>query len=294
MHGSSSAARTLCCWVEQHLDAFRPLAAAELPLLEHVKPLGDLALVLWALTAPGSLGISDEFTGWAAAIGNELWPSAEQYGKALPWHAMPDYVAEHPFMGLALSVYPVLEMVTDRRFEFDRELSVTVADTFARGLPPSLELAFAADVFRLGDCRPRAVSKVQAILKSGGESSGTSNLYLLCHAIFYSTWMGRRSLPIDAACRASWADEFARFANERVADRNYDLAAELLMCAAWLAPDRQPRATQAIQRLRDIAQTEGSIPPHPRLSRPGAGVFANRYHPTIVGLGVLALDTESE
>jgi hypothetical protein len=275
----------LCRWLDAHLDRFEPPPCADFPVFEQVKPLGELLLILFALRQPRHLAARSVFSDWAKQVSAQLWDLVECYAASIPWKTLKTVVAERPDAAIPLIVVPLMETLAGRGSRFHNEVCQTVAD--AR--EPTNDLSFLRDFAGTADCTATSCKWLQdevAILRRTGART-SSALYAITHATFYATRMGHRPLDFLTADRFNLAGQLVSLAQERLAMADYDLGSELLLAARWAYPEEPADISGACETLAEIAEREGSIPPHPRQSRASADVFENRYHPTLTALAVL-------
>jgi hypothetical protein len=284
------AAIELCRWVQSHLDRFEPKRCTHLPVLEDVKPLGELLLILLALQGPPHLVAQTMFLDWARHASAQLWDFVESYAGSIPWKIMTTVISDHPQAAIPLTIVPLIETLTGKESSFHHEVRQTIAEALRCTREASINLSFAGDIAGTADCAETACKCLRdetlILRRNGAECSST--LYTITHAIFYATRMGHRPLSFSEAGCFDLCARLVRFGEERLANGDYDLGSELLLSACWTCPQEAAQITDGCESLALMAKKEGSIPPHPRLLRASADNFENRYHPTLVALAALA------
>lgn len=278
----------LCAWVETHLDRFVPALTGDTPSFEEIKPLGELALLLFGLTSPRHRGTVCAFITWAERIGHVLWPEVKLVGDQLFGKRRPNFLGSGACAMLLL--FPVLEAITSRRFPFHETVSEMLTAA-AQQRQHNRDLAFACDVAGIQDCQEDAMADL-AILMAVWESKSSlitsSWHYNVTHAIFYATQLGRRGVSWNAAVRIWLHTHLGSFATHRLALKDYDLAAELLASLAWANLEPPISFWTGLDALTEVIEMEGSVPAHPRLFRREGDTFQNHYHATLVSLSALA------
>lgn len=268
------ATRRLCSWIDAHLERFRPASAARPGRLREVKPLAELALILYSIT--GHTRGEGGLAAWARAVGERLFTDIEALGGRLSWDAFGER-GQSPEL---LLPFPVLERVTGR-ISCHHDAVLGILGSGAASLP----VAFAREVAGIADARALLTAHLEAALSDWGGGPGpvrTSWLYGVTHALFYATGFGRRPLPLTEDHTAA----LASIAAARIAARRHDIAAELLLALACAGAPATPPLRQTLDALTAVAAAEGSISTDPDIASGDA--FGDRYHATIVTLGALA------
>jgi hypothetical protein len=273
-------------WIERHLADFLPSTRPpdHYPFFERFKPVGELALALYALAGPAHR--CEPLRGWALEMARQMTPALEREAAALDWQALQQRRLTSHHVAIALLVYPLLETVTGHRFHHHEEIEQITA----WGTPcESMEACFLAGLFAQEDRDEFLWEGLETALisiQSGGRCSA-SPLYDLTHALFFLTWFGRRLPARLSQYQAQLNAHLGELTLSRLQRNDYDLGAELLTCQLYVGRPADEQLQNAVTLLAAAVQADGTLPaPH---AAEGREPFAWCYHTTLVGF--LALGT---
>jgi hypothetical protein len=250
-----------------------PKAGSAPVTFKQVKPLAELALVLWALAA-GPVR-ENERSSWVGRRTRSLGTAMTALAALHPWTA-------HEPKTEWLMLFPIFERTIGCRFADQAALHSALV---ARD--NSLNVAFARDMAGLEDCRPAVHRELTVLMGTWQQDPGQSMLYRLTHLVFFATLFGRRKGYWPAEQQRFLADVLAPCAEARLARGDYDIAAELLVAMAWTGLARTPAFSNGTASLAELALVQGSIPTDRRVPLEGAA-FEHRYHATLMTLLGLA------
>lgn len=271
---SGAAERRLRSWIDRHMQSFMPSVGAAPIRFKQVKPLAELALVLWALP-PGPVTGSGR-SSWVGRSSRILRKATTALAARHPWTA-------HEPSTDWLMVFPILERTTGHRFAGQSALRSALAAG-----SNSFNVAFARDMAGLEDCRP-TVHRELGLLQSAwyGDDPGQSTLYRLTHLVFFATLFGRRAGHWSGEQQRFLADVLGPCAQARLVRGDYDIAAELLVAMAWVGLAQTSSFSKGTKSLASLALAQGSIPADERALLEGQA-FEHRYHATLMTLLALA------
>jgi hypothetical protein len=284
----------MCRWITRQVRRFvDPVAEARgHPYHGRLKPLTELSLALFALTAPGSAPSNPRLSAWAHALAARLEGETTRLAACFAWSRCRDLAESDPSTGLAWLFLPVLAKSTGRPSPFRAAL--------ASALPPggsalqnsadAPAYCFFLEMLELEDCSTalrREFDTVVAGLDPARAEPRCSVLYDVTHAIFFLTRFGRapdRQPVLPGGLR----DDLVRWAACRIEDGDLDLAAEILASLLY-AGAALDGAMLGIARSIATALPQGGGMPTTR-GRHGAlgSDFLDLYHSTLVSLMALA------
>ncbi|GAB3682194.1 DUF6895 family protein [Angustibacter aerolatus] len=226
--------------------------------------------------------------GAALALRCTTWLTAHRHRFALVRHDREPATTE--------AVKPLTELLM--------VLAVLHAADDAHGLDPALrrwvrtttpwvldglDLVQVLDVLAVLDEDP---ADVEQHLPDAGSRPAATVLYDLTHAVMGRCRLGHHPHALPRATWSALTTAALGHGEQRLAGGDLDLAAELLLVAAW-DPRPDPASARRLHRAtRDLVRAVGarsSVPGHRRaVGAPGQlDVFTARYHPTLTTLALL-------
>ncbi|WP_331743658.1 hypothetical protein OH809_44790 (plasmid) [Streptomyces sp. NBC_00873] len=283
MDGSMRAARRLCQWLEQHVPDF----CTDTHRLDGLIRVAEFTIVLLGLTRPLSSGASgDVYARWAHGVADVLWADLHRKEK----YVLRSLAATRSAHARALLLpFPALETITRRRFDNHAMVRALLSEGAGRTGHLEVDVAFTCDVAGLGDCREATCTRLAELSGAAGPpGESVQGMYDLTHLAFYATILGRRAAHWSPGM-AGWARAFLEEGGAVFLRRHdLDLVAECVMSLLITGSPISRYVHDAAEALAAVAEDGSGMPPHPRHADDASSAFANRYHPTLVGLAALA------
>lgn len=205
-----------------------------------MKPLGELTLALYALTAPPPHGGKRPLQHWAETVAHELFRHTEAIVQALDWPCLLPHARRHPHAALGLLFYPVLGRICGRRPAHEASLTDCIAPPLTTVQQTTFDrhsdYLLLHDILYETDGREVVATRLSQLLHTApaiGTQLPLSTLYELTHLIFYATLFGRRPLLISSQSR-DWLHANLDSLLWLHLDRgNLDIVAELVLSGRY-------------------------------------------------------------
>ena len=284
----SRAIHTLCQWMDEHFDRFKPAAGIGLESFSHLKPFGELALMLYSFSNPKRRISNPELLGWLCTSGKILHHRAEKFGDEINWKKMNNTIAQNPEVGSALLIFPALKVVTGNSTYWDyyvNDLLSQAGSVYAAAYP---DLAFARDLSGLGNCHQQAIAKLFDTMDDQDEDihTTTSTLSLITHYVFLATKMGFRNIDLPAEQSSRLKGCLVKALELNIEKKNFDLTGEILLCMNWLNFKNVPSYHVGLELLFETISMYGYVPGSSRNSK-NNDVFKQNYHASLMALAAI-------
>ena len=287
---SDAAITILLDWLDSNFEQFKPLPSEGLNSFTHIKPLGELALILFAFKAPSFHSENKRLIQWIQVTSERLFPFVEEWGAAIDWQRLHLLGTQSPEKVTALLIFPVVSSLVGK----DSCWLPNVQDTFRKTVTSTdflqIDLLFAKDLAIKESCLDASISLLLAASKKPPEIRfQTSSLYLVTHYIFFATRMGNRPVQLKKDQQQEVYSYLKEALEQACVKNNYDLMAELQMCLCQLQfVDSVSRRT-AIDKLIEVIVQTGLLPGnHDGKVRNGTD-FHEHYHACLMGLSAIGL-----
>ncbi len=290
-NSTSLAIETLCTWLGNHAEQFRPSPGEGLNSFDHLKPLGEFILILYSFSGNSNKIAHQSAHTWAADMGNILEKPLSELCHNINWGKLPDCGIKNQFLLSSLLIFPAHNALTGK--------SLVPISTIARLLSSpnlalaiytiNLELAFAQDIAGLGSCHELMQSELILFLdKSGDKDLLNSEVYKLTHLIFFATKMGFRELALPQSYRPILKNKLTKALALKMKQQNFDLLSELLMCMNWINYTNLPIYEQALQYLSETIILNGCKALNIQMQSDNqCSNFRYIYHTALVALAAL-------
>ena len=285
---SDVAINILLDWLDSNFEQFKPLPSEGLNSFTHIKPLGELALILFAFKAPSFHSKNKRLIQWIEGTSERLFPLVEDWGRTIDWQQLHLLVTQSPEKVTALLIFPVVSFLVAK----DSCWLPNVHDVFRKTETAvdslQIDLLFAKDLVINESCLDVSISLLLAESKKSPEIRfQTSSLYLVTHYIFFATLMGNRLIKL----KKEQHQEVYSYLNEALEQvyvkKNYDLMAELQMCMCQLQFVDNMCRRKALDKLIEVIMQTGFLPGNHNGKVMNETDFHEHYHACLMGLSAI-------
>lgn len=276
---------SICSWLDTHIDRFSPSPGIGLDSSTHIKPFGELVLVLYSFSNPKLASMNPEFSKWVGQLGNILHSQAEEFGSEISWEKLPYKVVQDPETGSALILFPAVSVIAGKATSWDYLAADTLSQAGAvNASDPGI--AFAWDLAGYGDCHQQAVTHLFGLLNDLPENVSTVVLEKIIQQIFCATKMGFRNIEISAQQFATLENYLQKALELNIRQQNLDMVSKLILCLNWLNSKPNDLHYKGLSLLSDAISTNGFVPGKGQI-QPDTDYFDPHYHASLMALAAI-------
>lgn len=275
-------------WLELHFEQFRPLPHEGLNSFTHIKPLGELALILYSLKAPACTIDSEDIRFWSDKASEKLFTMTETWGGDIDWEHVPNLVHRSPEIVSALLIFPVVSKISGSHSRWLPQVKNVFRQLQVNSGEFSVDVLFARDLAGIEKCDEASVRELLNVLKKPAEiRMQTSTLYLVTHYIFFAAEMGHRTVILSEKDYREVCAYLNHALEKALLQSNYDLLSELLMCLYQLKAGCTENQRKAVTELVSVIHRTGWIPGNHDGKMRNGDSFIQHYHACLMGLSAL-------